>query len=73
MQTDIDIVYYTGDVVSHINWATTKEGNADLIKQIHRQLKATFGDIPVYPVLGNHDSHPADWYGELSLSILNLS
>lgn len=48
--------------MSHKSWGTNKEYNIEAVQKVHRQLVDTFGSIPVYPVLGNHESHPASVY-----------
>ncbi|XP_055851214.1 sphingomyelin phosphodiesterase-like [Episyrphus balteatus] len=55
----IDYVYTTGDVVDHASWLGSKNKNLESLKKVYQELKATFGDIPVYPTIGNHDSHPS--------------
>lgn len=54
---DVDYVYFTGDIISHRVWSTTQQGNADLIDKFLKKLKNGF-TVPVYPVLGNHESSP---------------
>lgn len=58
-QKDIDFVYYTGDIMPHTSWKTTKEGNEEVIRNLFRKFNETF-KVPVYTVLGNHESHPTD-------------
>jgi len=57
---DIDYVYFTGDVVDHGVWETT----FDLVRTSHQTifalLKSTFGNIQVFPTIGNHESHPTN-------------
>lgn len=55
---DIDIVYYTGDVIHHAVWSTTQVNNTLEMQAVFQQLKEAFGDIPVLPVIGNHESQP---------------
>lgn len=56
----IDRVYFTGDVISHQVWNTTKEDNTVYITKMLQKLQDSFGEISVYPILGNHESHPTD-------------
>ncbi|KAF2894532.1 hypothetical protein ILUMI_11660 [Ignelater luminosus] len=58
----VDWVYYTGDIVSHQSWATSKEHNTESIRRVMQGLKDTFGSTPVYSILGNHEPHPTDLY-----------
>ncbi|KAH1020512.1 hypothetical protein HUJ04_010157 [Dendroctonus ponderosae] len=59
---DIDIIYFTGDIVSHRTYATTVQGNQETIKLLFELLERTFPDKTVYPILGNHEPHPGDFY-----------
>lgn len=58
----IDLIYFTGDIVSHKGWETTRAYNTDAVRKLYHQLKDTFGNISIYSVLGNHDAHPSDAY-----------
>lgn len=61
-QNDADLVYYTGDIISHRMWTTSPEDNSQTISKIFREMASTFGTTKVYAVLGNHESHPVDQY-----------
>lgn len=56
----IDYIYYTGDIMPHNIWSTTREGNLELISQIYGLLERRFPGIPVYPCVGNHEMHPVN-------------
>ncbi|XP_067632958.1 sphingomyelin phosphodiesterase 1-like isoform X2 [Eurosta solidaginis] len=58
--TDIEYIYQTGDIVPHIKWATTKNGNVEMLTKINNLIAQKFGDIPVYPSIGNHEAHPSN-------------
>lgn len=58
----IDLIYYTGDFVDHFQWASSVDSVKDAIKFVTDTLKNTFGSIPIIPVLGNHDTHPANLF-----------
>ncbi|XP_017783886.1 PREDICTED: uncharacterized protein LOC108567753 [Nicrophorus vespilloides] len=62
---DFDYVYFTGDIISHRVWATDVYNNTkDMITILDATYKA-FGDIPVFPILGNHEPHPLNvWSSE---------
>ncbi|XP_044261937.1 sphingomyelin phosphodiesterase-like [Tribolium madens] len=68
---NFDLVYYTGDIISHRSWATTKDHNVESIQKIFKLFKDTFNTTPVYPILGNHEPHPTDFYspGDVSPKI----
>ncbi|RZC42784.1 sphingomyelin phosphodiesterase-like [Asbolus verrucosus] len=57
-----DFVYYTGDIISHKSWATSKDHNVQAIVDLFQLFKETFNATPVYPILGNHEPHPTDFY-----------
>ncbi|XP_044255462.1 sphingomyelin phosphodiesterase-like [Tribolium madens] len=52
-----DFIYYTGDVVNHRIWETSIESNKQVISKLYSYFKSAF-NVPVYPVLGNHEPHP---------------
>lgn len=55
---NLDLIYFTGDVIDHGIWATSRQSNIEsLIKSFHK-IKENFKNIPVYPILGNHEPHP---------------
>lgn len=58
--SNYDFVYFTGDIISHRDWATSKFSNTHDIKRVFQGFRDTFGSIPVYPVLGNHEAHPVN-------------
>ncbi|XP_046674726.1 sphingomyelin phosphodiesterase-like [Homalodisca vitripennis] len=57
----IDFLYMTGDLIAHNIWETTREEN---IKQIRDQAALFYEvlgkNIKIFPVLGNHEPHPAN-------------
>uniref|UniRef100_A0A182PMN7 Sphingomyelin phosphodiesterase n=1 Tax=Anopheles epiroticus TaxID=199890 RepID=A0A182PMN7_9DIPT len=58
----IDAIYFTGDIVHHFTWNTSIETNEVAMRQVFDLMKHTFPGVPLYPVLGNHESHPANLY-----------
>ncbi|XP_054725493.1 sphingomyelin phosphodiesterase 1 [Anastrepha obliqua] len=63
--SNIDYIYQTGDVVPHIPWATTQTGNMDIMTKINQLIMEKFTGIPVYPNVGNHESHPSNVFGAI--------
>ncbi|XP_073820492.1 sphingomyelin phosphodiesterase 1-like [Musca autumnalis] len=59
----IDYIYQTGDIVPHLIWATTKEGNKAMLTEINDLIAEKFPGIPVYPIVGNHEPHPTNVFG----------
>jgi len=53
-----DFIYQTGDIVDHMVWATSVEKNTMVLTKVSERLNAAFGDVPVYPCIGNHEPHP---------------
>ncbi|KAK5650745.1 hypothetical protein RI129_001774 [Pyrocoelia pectoralis] len=64
----VDWVYFTGDIISHQVWNTSKESNQLYITKVLEKLQNTFGTTPVYPILGNHEAHPTDFYPPQSIT-----
>ncbi|XP_058823057.1 sphingomyelin phosphodiesterase 1-like [Topomyia yanbarensis] len=58
----IDAIYFTGDIIHHFTWNTTLETNEESMRRVFQLLKQTFAGIPLYPILGNHEAHPANLY-----------
>lgn len=64
---DLDYVIMTGDLIDHGVWATTVEGNKAIIKKFAEEMKRQFGDTPVFPILGNHESSPLDVFAPVNI------
>ncbi|XP_020811362.1 sphingomyelin phosphodiesterase [Drosophila serrata] len=62
INTKCDIVYQTGDIVDHMVWATSVEKNTGVLTKVSQRLKEAFGDVPVYPCIGNHEPHPLNLF-----------
>ena len=61
---DFEFAIFTGDLVDHDEIRFTDYKMTVKSEQyIMRDMKSRLGDMPVYPVLGNHDTFP---YGELA-------
>ncbi|XP_025831872.1 sphingomyelin phosphodiesterase-like [Agrilus planipennis] len=63
----IDYVYFTGDVIDHRVWKTEKQNNINVMRQNYDIIDTAFPNIPVYPVLGNHEPHPINLYSPSSV------
>lgn len=59
---DIDFIYYTGDIIDHGVWETTEERITTSITRIYGEMSNVFGDIPIYPILGNHEGQPVNQF-----------
>ena len=56
---------WTGDNPPHDVWDETPEGQLNRLKRVSQMIAQAFPKIPVFPVLGNHDSFPVDQYNRL--------
>ncbi|CAO1438478.1 unnamed protein product [Diamesa hyperborea] len=70
---DVDIVYYTGDIVDHGVWETTIQGNINIMDRTYNLFKSVFGNIPVYPILGNHEAHPTNVFAPSTIQRTTIS
>lgn len=59
-QSDVDYIYFTGDIISHRIWDTTKRNNTVYLREIYAKLREVFSNKPLYPIIGNHESHPTN-------------
>ncbi|KAL3276751.1 hypothetical protein HHI36_012121 [Cryptolaemus montrouzieri] len=59
-QNKIDYVYFTGDIIAHKNWETSKQTNMETIEEFYDLLFTYLGNLTVYPILGNHEAHPCN-------------
>lgn len=58
----IDYIYFTGDIIHHSPWNSTVNEIKNSFDKILQHFKNIFGDIPIFPVLGNHDVHPQNQF-----------
>lgn len=54
------MIYFTGDIVDHGIWSTSIDGNKVSISKINQLFAEVFENVSIYPVLGNHESHPSN-------------
>ncbi|XP_063219326.1 sphingomyelin phosphodiesterase isoform X2 [Bacillus rossius redtenbacheri] len=57
---DIDYILWTGDLPPHDVWNQTREQNLMILRETVNQMIQTFPGIPIFPALGNHESHPVN-------------
>ncbi len=57
---DIDYVIWTGDLVPHNMWSTSREFNLQVVRETNEMVRAFFPTVPVFPVVGNHEMSPLD-------------
>ncbi|RXG56367.1 Sphingomyelin phosphodiesterase [Armadillidium vulgare] len=59
---DIDFIIWTGDIVPHNSWSTSREYNLDVINEMADLVSSYFPGIPVFPAVGNHEANPANLF-----------
>lgn len=52
----IDAIYFTGDIVDHFLFDASIADMKDSITKVYELMKKTFGHIPIYPIIGNHET-----------------
>nr|XP_045606913.1 sphingomyelin phosphodiesterase-like isoform X2 [Procambarus clarkii] len=57
---DLDFIIWTGDLIPHIVWNTSREGNLEVIRSAVQMIHDYFPGVPVFPAIGNHESHPVN-------------
>ncbi|XP_071578444.1 sphingomyelin phosphodiesterase 1 [Temnothorax nylanderi] len=70
---NISYIYFTGDIIDHGVWETSIEGNVISLYKSYRQIRETFPDITVYPILGNHEPHPVNQFAPKNITNDELS
>lgn len=65
---NISYIYFTGDIVDHGVWETSVFGNIESLNKSYSKIYETFRNIPVYPILGNHEAHPVNLYAPKSVT-----
>ncbi|KZS07062.1 Uncharacterized protein APZ42_029601 [Daphnia magna] len=60
--SDVAYIIWTGDLVPHDNWSTSREENMLIHESLLNLVKKYFPDTPIYPTLGNHDAHPVNTF-----------
>ncbi|XP_075752511.1 sphingomyelin phosphodiesterase isoform X4 [Rhipicephalus microplus] len=56
----IDYVIWTGDMVAHHIWNTSRLANLGIMEYTVKTIEKYLPGIPVYPALGNHEGEPVD-------------
>ena len=62
MNETIDLILWTGDSLSHDIFSTTAEEPMQIIANLSSLIRKYFPDVPVVPVLGNHDYYPVNYF-----------
>lgn len=59
---DVDHIYFSGDIIDHGIWETSALNNTLLLEKILQLMKSELSYVPIYPSLGNHETHPVNIY-----------
>ncbi|XP_076234537.1 sphingomyelin phosphodiesterase [Calliopsis andreniformis] len=70
---NIDYIYFTGDIIDHGVWETSKNRNKRSIQEVYNKIRETFKDTQVYPILGNHEPHPLNQFAPKTITDDNLT
>ncbi|CAL7948927.1 unnamed protein product [Xylocopa violacea] len=65
---DIDFIYFTGDVIDHGVWETSREGNIQSLVKIYDKIHDTFTNTTIYPILGNHEPNPLNQFAPKTIT-----
>ncbi|KAK4018537.1 hypothetical protein OUZ56_000587 [Daphnia magna] len=60
--SDSAYIIWTGDLVPHNVWSTSKEDNIYIMERLMNLIQRYFPSTPLYATLGNHESHPTDTF-----------
>ncbi|KOC66747.1 Sphingomyelin phosphodiesterase [Habropoda laboriosa] len=70
---DIDFIYFTGDIIDHGVWETSKEGNIQSLVKIYDKMHDIFKNIVLYPIFGNHEPHPLNQFAPRNITQKDLT
>lgn len=59
---DAAYIVWTGDLVPHDIWDTSREENMIIHESLLNLVRHHFPNTPIYPTLGNHEAHPVNTY-----------
>ncbi|XP_046446658.1 sphingomyelin phosphodiesterase-like [Daphnia pulex] len=60
--SDVSYIIWTGDLIPHDTWSTDKDENLMIIDSLMTLMQQYFPGVPMYPTLGNHESHPVNTF-----------
>ncbi|XP_033225368.1 sphingomyelin phosphodiesterase 1-like [Belonocnema kinseyi] len=70
---DAEHIYFTGDIIDHGVWETTRESNTEILVKSYKLIRNTFPDKKVYPIIGNHEPHPLNVFAPHDIEDKELS
>ncbi|XP_054269796.1 sphingomyelin phosphodiesterase-like [Macrosteles quadrilineatus] len=59
----------TGDLIAHNLWETTRKSNSKQIRDQGTSFQEHFKGTMIFPVLGNHEPHPANVLAPLDINV----
>ena len=62
MHLDVDLILWTGDNMAHDVWHQNATRNLNSTVLLTETLKRYFPNIPVFPIIGNHEPFPVNVY-----------
>eukprot|EP01103_Thecamoeba_quadrilineata_P008650 TRINITY_DN1838_c0_g1_i1.p1 TRINITY_DN1838_c0_g1~~TRINITY_DN1838_c0_g1_i1.p1 ORF type:complete len:540 (-),score=70.89 TRINITY_DN1838_c0_g1_i1:79-1698(-) len=71
LSNDIDFIVWTGDNPPHNIWEQSPAQQLNSTQILVEALSQTFGSLPIYPSIGNHECYPADQFMNPWTSWLN--
>ncbi|KZS08591.1 Acid sphingomyelinase phosphodiesterase 3a-like protein [Daphnia magna] len=73
LHTDVSYIIWTGDLTPHDVWSTEKAENLVIIDRLMTLIQQYFPSVPVYPTLGNHESHPVNSFAPPEITDVELN
>ena len=59
-QGELSYVLWTGDTAPHDSWKTSRQDVLSVTANVTALLRHRLAGVPVYPVIGNHDTAPTN-------------
>ncbi|XP_046446656.1 sphingomyelin phosphodiesterase-like [Daphnia pulex] len=73
LHPDVAYIIWTGDLTPHDVWSTAKDENIMIIDRLMTLIQQQFPGVPVYPTLGNHESHPVNTFAPPEITDVELN
>uniref|UniRef100_A0AAR5P2U4 Sphingomyelin phosphodiesterase n=1 Tax=Dendroctonus ponderosae TaxID=77166 RepID=A0AAR5P2U4_DENPD len=70
---DIDLIYFTGDIIDHSIWKASIEDNSQEIAYTFDALAEAFPNVVVLPAIGNHEAAPLNAFAPPQIENETLS
>jgi len=66
-----NIIVWTGDNTAHDIWNETRDGQLARIKKVSQVVAQYLPNIPVFPIIGNHDTFPVDQFNRKPMDFVH--